>query len=219
MLRDRAYLVPAYLWKGWTCSSQPCRKGCSLEFLVASPFEEYNLLQVPGHLSQLKITVRGERREPWPGKKGIFLCCYYGSVLYAHVFFLLHALFCLSMHTKVHLPDFVSLSSMLYIVQNLILTVCLILPTSVSQFPVCVSLSKCGGGVNEQIKLLWVCEVSIFVLPHAERWQYLAWTGSVWEWVGGWEVCERRETRVELLSMKYFKYGMHIIGLEENFVC
>lgn len=45
----------------------------------------------------------------------------------------------------------------------------------------CISLSQCGEGVNEQVKLLWVCEVSIFVLPHTEHWQYMAWTGRVWE--------------------------------------
>lgn len=34
---------------------------------------------------------------------------------YMHVYFLLHTLFCLFMHTEVHLPDFLSLSSMFYI--------------------------------------------------------------------------------------------------------
>lgn len=90
---------------------QPCRKGCLLDFLVASPSsEDYSLLQVPGHLSLLKITVRGESLGH--EKKGYFHVTV-TTQSYMHVYFLLHALFCLFMHTEVHLPDL--LSSMFYI--------------------------------------------------------------------------------------------------------
>lgn len=70
-----------------------------LESLVASPSsEEWSLLQVPGPLSWLKITVR-ERDESLGQDRKVDV----SAQSYMHLYFLLHTLFCLSMHTKVHL--------------------------------------------------------------------------------------------------------------------
>lgn len=129
-----------------------------------------------------------------------------------HIYFLLHVLFCPCTQ------KFISLTlSIVYVVYNAKSSYSLSNSAHLCFSFSCISLSQnVEGGVNEQIKLLWVCEVSIFVLLHTGHWEYVAWTGRDWEWVCGWEVWERRETWVELLSMKYFKYWMCITSLGEN---